>query len=276
MHRVDRLQMKLADKVNNLVTAPSRRRETPVQFRARVAGVEELSAHQRRITLTAPEFADFALTGPDEYFGLLIPHPAAGLVMPDPHRLNTRQAVHRIAEHERPELRWYSVRAHRPAVCEIDVDFVLHEHAGPGTRWAAGARQGDEVGFRGGGSGYQRSDGTQVLVADEAALPALSAILEALPAEAPDLRVYLEVGADFAPSPIAAAVQPTVLRRDGEHGEQVVAALVADPPAAPEFAWVCGEAGMVARVRRHLLHECGMDRRQVLYSGYWKLGQARG
>src|SRR5690606_2445770 len=137
MHKVDRLQMKVLEKVASLVVAPQRRREEPLQFAMRVAGVEQLSAHQRRITFTAPEFADFAVTGADEYFGLLIPHPTAGLVMPDAERYDTRAAVHKLPEHERPELRWYTVRAHRPALAEIDVDFVIHEHTGPGTRWAA-------------------------------------------------------------------------------------------------------------------------------------------
>ncbi|GAA4422151.1 siderophore-interacting protein [Actinokineospora soli] len=276
MHKVDRLQMKVLEKVANLVVAPSRRREDPVQFTMRVAGVEQLSAHQRRVTFTAPEFADFAVTGPDEYFGLLIPHAGGGLHMPDATRINTRQAVQRVPEHLRPELRWYTVRAHRPAVAEIDVDFVIHEHVGPGTRWAAGARQGDEVGFRAGGSGYQPPTTPQVLVADEAVLPALAAILESLPADVPDLRVYLEVEDGFAPSPIASAVQPVVVRHAGERGDAVIAALTEDPPVDAGFAWVCGEAGMVAKVRRHLLQECGLHRQQVLYSGYWKLGHARG
>lgn len=276
MNKVDRFQMRVVEKVNSLVVAPQRRREEPLQFQMRVVGAEQLSAHQRRVTFTAPELADYALTGPDEYFGLLIPHPEAGLVLPDPQRYNTRQAVQKVAEHERPELRWYTVRAHRPAVAEIDVDFVIHEHTGPGTRWAAAARQGDVAGFRAGGSGYQAPTTPQVLVADEAALPALAAILESLPADVPDLRVYLEVGDDFQHSPIAAAVQPVVLRHRGAHGAAVIAALTEHPPVDPGFAWVCGEAGMVAKVRRHLLHECGMHRPQVLFSGYWKLGQARG
>jgi NADPH-dependent ferric siderophore reductase len=276
VQQVDRRQVAVVDTVTSLVAAPTRRRDEAVQFTMRVRAVERLSARQRRITFTAPEFADYAVTGPDEYFGLLMPHPVAGLAMPDPERVNTRQAVQRVPEHERPELRWYTVRAHRPSLREIDVDFVLHGHAGPGTRWAAGARSGDVVGFRAGGSGYQRPTGPQVLVADEAALPALSAILESLPADIPDLRVYLEVDAGFPPPPIASAVRPVVLRQRGERGDAVLAALTDDPPAEPGFAWVCGEAGMVAKVRRHLLHEVGLQRRQILFSGYWKLGQARG
>ncbi|MFC5288332.1 siderophore-interacting protein [Actinokineospora guangxiensis] len=276
MQKVNRLQAAVVDKVSTLVAAPSRRRDEALQFTMRVSGVEQLSAHQRRVTFTAPEFADYAVTGPDEYFGLLMPHPVAGLRMPDPERYNTRQAVHRVPEHERPELRWYTVRAHRPAVREIDVDFVIHEHVGPGTRWAAGARVGDIAGFRGGGSGYQQPVTPQVLVADEAALPALSAILESLPVDVPDLRVYLEVGEDFAAPAIASTLQPVVLRLHGERGDAVIAALADDPPLEPGFAWVCGEAGMVAKVRRHLLHETGLHRQQILFSGYWKLGHARG
>ncbi|MBS7549180.1 SIP domain-containing protein [Dietzia massiliensis] len=37
------------------------------------------------------------------------------------------------------------------------------------------------------------------------------------------------------------------------------------------FAWVAGEAGMVAAVRRHLLDR-GQDSDRVQFTGYWRLG----
>ena len=106
--------------------APANRREVFDQFVMTAKAVTELGEHMRRVTFYAPELASFALTGPDEYFGL------------------------------------------------------LGGDAGPGTRWARRAVAGDQAGFRAGGSAYRPpSAGSVLLAADETALPALSAILEA-------------------------------------------------------------------------------------------------
>lgn len=40
------------------------------------------------------------------------------------------------------------------------------------------------------------------------------------------------------------------------------------------YAWVAGESGTVARLRRHLLRDAGLDRRQVAFMGYWRIGVA--
>ncbi|MBB1022545.1 siderophore-interacting protein [Dietzia sp. E1] len=37
------------------------------------------------------------------------------------------------------------------------------------------------------------------------------------------------------------------------------------------FAWVAGESGMVAAVRRHLLDR-GQEPDRVQFTGYWRLG----
>lgn len=36
------------------------------------------------------------------------------------------------------------------------------------------------------------------------------------------------------------------------------------------YAWVAGEAGMVAGIRRYLVRGCGLNREQVAFMGYWK------
>ena len=56
--------------------------------------------------------------------------------MPADDRINVRSSLRAMPEDTRPDLRWYTVRAHRPEVAEIDVDFVVHGDAGPGTRCA--------------------------------------------------------------------------------------------------------------------------------------------
>jgi NADPH-dependent ferric siderophore reductase len=40
------------------------------------------------------------------------------------------------------------------------------------------------------------------------------------------------------------------------------------------YAWIAGEAGVVTGLRRHLVKELGMDRRQVAFMGYWRRGVA--
>jgi len=40
------------------------------------------------------------------------------------------------------------------------------------------------------------------------------------------------------------------------------------------YAWIAGEAGVVTALRRVLVRELGMDRRQVAFMGYWRRGVA--
>jgi NADPH-dependent ferric siderophore reductase len=51
-----------------------------------------------------------------------------------------------------------------------------------------------------------------------------------------------------------------------------------DDAAAEEagglYAWVAGESAMVTRLRRHLVRDAGLDRRQVAFMGYWRRGVA--
>lgn len=48
-------------------------------------------------------------------------------------------------------------------------------------------------------------------------------------------------------------------------------------PDAPEvYAWVAGESRAVTTIRRHLVTEVGLDRRQVAFMGYWRQGVALG
>jgi NADPH-dependent ferric siderophore reductase len=49
----------------------------------------------------------------------------------------------------------------------------------------------------------------------------------------------------------------------------------ADLPAVlPVYAWLAGEAGCIAGLRRHLVKDLGLDRRAVAFMGYWRHGVA--
>lgn len=44
--------------------------------------------------------------------------------------------------------------------------------------------------------------------------------------------------------------------------------------ALPFYAWIAGEAGVVKELRRYLVRDVGVDRKQVAFMGYWRQGKA--
>lgn len=260
-------------------------REGHAQFEATVARVVDLNSVVRRFTLAAPELTGYALAGPDEYFGLLMPGADGVLHLPDPERVNVRAAVAEMPEDEQPGLRWYTVRELRRERGEVDVDIVTHGDSGPGSAWAIGAKVGDPVGFRSGGALYTTFDARrQLFVADETAVPALLAILDerarrGLPGLGEGVTAHVEAPTAEVLSGMDLPAQVVVHERGDEApGTAARAALGADASAtaALDYAWACGESGLATSIRRHLVQEVGMDKKAITFSGYWKLGAARG
>ena len=46
--------------------------------------------------------------------------------------------------------------------------------------------------------------------------------------------------------------------------------------ALPFYAWLAGEAGVIKELRRYLVRDVGIDRKQVAFMGYWRQGKAEG
>ncbi|KGN31705.1 side tail fiber protein [Knoellia sinensis KCTC 19936] len=185
-----------------------------------------------------------------------------------------------MPEGDRPNLRWYTVRAHHPESSTIDVDIVTHGDSGPGSAWAMNAKAGDRAGYRSGGALYRghECDGPMLIVADETALPAVAAIIEQHPDFVDRSTIHVEVTdrAALTAYDFGRAAVHVHVRGDVAPGTSVLPALRDAQLGDLAYAWVCGEAGMVTEVRRHLVKSVGLDRRNVLFSGYWKLGQERG
>ncbi len=153
---------------------------------------------------------------------------------------------------------------------------------------------------------------TLVLAADETAVPAVGAILEGLASDgaAPGRRVVAllevpEVG-DEQPLDVPRGGTVRWLPRAGRaRGELLVPAVhaalcelgiarsgahetvedvdvdveplweVPDVDAtAGCYAWLAGEAGVVKRLRRHLVTDLGVPRNEVAFMGYWRVGVA--
>lgn len=245
-------------------------------FEAEVVDVDSPAAAVRRITLAAPEFARLDTAGADEYFGLLMPGPSGDLVLPDPERPNIRAAVAELPEAIRPVLRWYTIRRHNAAAGTVEVDIVTHGTGGPGSAWALTVRPGARVGFRQCGALYlPTGTGPACFVVDETGAPGLAAIMERHDLDA-DCRVIVETSDPAHLTPLPWHPGLSIVTRDGgSPGDAALAALTDLDTSAFDYFYLCGESDLAASCRRLLVTGRGVPKQRVLFSGYWKLGQAR-
>ncbi|MEU6334167.1 siderophore-interacting protein [Streptomyces cellulosae] len=269
-------------------------------FALQVAGTRRLGPSLVRVTFTGPELRDFRSDGRDQSLSLFLPHPGQDApVVPLELGDGWWQGWRELPDDVRAVMRSYTLRALRAdalgRTTEIDVDFVLHgvgaeagpsAEAGPASRWAARATAGDRVLLLGPAIADNRAirfrppeDASTVLLwADETALPAAAAVLETLPPGV-RARVWLEVphAGDVQELPTAADAEITWFVREGAASPETPLALDAVRQTAlpfPEraYVWIAGESGHVKQLRRHVVHERGVDRRRVTFVGYWRRG----
>ncbi|GHF67524.1 siderophore-interacting protein [Streptomyces griseosporeus] len=278
-------------------------------FSLQVVRTRRLGPSLVRVTFGGPDLAAFHSDGRDQSLSLFLPHPGQPEpVVPVELGDGWWQAWRELPDDVRAVMRSYTLRALRRDPDEIDIDFVLHGvgpgaavPAGPASRWAARAAAGDRVLLLGPAIADNRAirfrppgDTDLVVIwGDATALPAVSAILESLPAGLP-ARVWLEVhdAGDIQDLETAADAEITWLVHDGPSstdraevphcpkgvgGAPIPMALGALraaqlPPAGRPYAWIAGESSCVKALRRHLVGERGFDRRRVTFVGYWRRG----
>lgn len=331
-------------------------------FDVTVTAVQELSPNFRRITFGGYCLRDFGVAGDtlDLRVKLMIPSiDDAGRIIPLPtftmEEAGWYQEWLAMDPAVRGSMRTYTVRSERldAVYPEIDIDFVMHfddaGNGGPAANWAATAKPGDALTIIGpnnraaqcttagayGGIEWRPGLAQRILLAgDETAVPAISAILESLPADMTG-HAFLEVpsAADFQDISTAADIQITWLARGAAigrsrpHGELLKEAVAKAVPvpgwvglkgagsaagpepedvnvdqdilwetpqrmdaaaieatknptlpagALPFYAWIAGEAFVIKEMRRYLVRDVGIDRKQVAFMGYWRRGKAEG
>lgn len=331
-------------------------------FDVTVTAVQELSPNFRRITFGGYSLRDFGVAGDtlDLRVKLMIPSfDASGNVIPLPpfkmEEAGWYQEWLAMDPSVRGDMRTYTVRSERldAVYPEIDIDFVMHfddaGHGGPAANWALGAKPGDALTIIGpnnraaqcttagayGGIEWRPGMAQRVLLAgDETAVPAISAILESLPADMTG-HAFLEVpeAGDFQDINTPADIEITWLARGAAigrarpHGELLKEAVAKAVPvpgwvgikgagtaagpepedvnvdqdilwetpqrmdaaaieatknptlpagALPFYAWIAGEAFVIKEMRRYLVRDVGIDRKQVAFMGYWRRGKAEG
>jgi NADPH-dependent ferric siderophore reductase len=174
--------------------------------------------------------------------------------------------------------RTYTVRDFDPERRRLTLDFVVHGDEGLAGPWAARAAPGDTLLLNGPGGGYTPSPDAEwyLMVGDEAVIPAIAVSLQRIPEGVP-VFVVLEVGGpdDEQPLDTPGDLHLTWLHRSAGPGEEPERQLEAVRdlvlPEGRGHAFVHGEAAAVLLVRRHLLHERGLETDQLSATGYWKL-----
>ncbi|TDD62506.1 siderophore-interacting protein [Kribbella antibiotica] len=260
-----------------------------------VQAVEDLSPHLRRVTFVAPRLTDAVVAGPDQRIKILLPPPNGS-------NLKLLSGEDWYAdwcaqpEDERFIMRTYTIRELRAEQGELDIEFVLHGVNGPASAWATDVVPGAEIallipfavdttsakGMLNSGVDYvpPSTSKHRVLIADETALPALTGILEQLPADT-HATVFAQVPdkRDIRPLPTPGTADITWITTapDSDTDLPLLEALKsAELPGSVDFAWVAGESSMIKSVRRHLVNVVGLPKPSISFQGYWKRGEAIG
>ena len=252
------------------------RRRPPPFRRVRVLRTERLSSRMGRVTLAGSELEGLRVEQPAASVRVLLPPADEGeLIIPG---WSGNEFL--LPGGCRPTIRTLTPRHLDSERLELDVDVVIHD-GGAASEWAQTVRPGDWAAVSGPARGYSIDpDGPSFFLAgDETAIPAISQLLELLPAGKP-VHTEIEIAVSGArvtlPERPGATIKWLVLPAGAPPGEAVVDA-VRDAELGPETrVWVAGEAAAVQRIRRQLHGERGLPRDHASIRGYWKYGRLGG
>ncbi|MBW0114775.1 siderophore-interacting protein [Pseudonocardia abyssalis] len=252
----------------------------PVTLReVEVSRIEDITPGMRRVTFTGAQLraftSDNGLPQPDLVSGgfdddirLLFAHPGQS----EPVLPVQAQGKLDWAKDARPLYRAYTVRRYDPGAGELDVDVVRHG-VGVAATWADRAEPGDRIHFFGphSSSGPPPPSDWLLVAGDETALPAIGRLLEEAPADT-RAQVFVEVAERSHVQPLRELPGVTVTWLVREGATDLLRDAVRGAawwPGAP-FAWVAGERTVVRDIRRHLVEDRGMPKKDIDFTGYWK------
>ena len=190
---------------------------------------------------------------------------------------------------QRPTVRTYTVRSADTERRELAIDFVVHGDHGVAGPWAVAATPGQPAYLMGPSGAYAPDSAADwhLMAGDEAALPAISAALEALPDNAIG-KVFIEVAGpdDEIPlkSPPGVGVnwiyrggRADLVPEDkaGDHAPLIAAVKEANWLPGQVQVFIHGEAQTVMHnLRPYIRKERGVDAKWASsISGYWRRGR---
>lgn len=178
--------------------------------------------------------------------------------------------------HGRLASRIYTIRNISAEEGWIDIDFHIHKHAGPATKWAKKAAPGDICGILGPAAFGPKPASHYILAGDETGLPGIARILEMLPDTATG-TAYIEID-DDAPLPLLqnnTQIPVVWVRRkpDGMEGSPLVEAIKKMTwPARTDglFYWGGYEYDTQKEIKRFLTQEVGLGKDNFISFSYWR------
>lgn len=250
--------------------------ERPPAFRIlTVISTHDITPHLRRLRFRADNLARYA-NDENLHCKLLIPQP--GVTQPEWPTLGGDGLPSLPTGEKRLDMRTYTIRRLDPQAGWMEIDFVLHEDAGPGAGWAARAQPGDQVGVTGPGGRTARPAAWMLLAADETGLPAIARIAETLP---PDTQGEIIIEVQNATDELPLTKPDGMTLRWLHRGDRVPGqspllqdAVLAShiPVEGDRFVWVAAEFATAQTVRKWLRDTVGMSGKDQLVVAYWRFG----
>ena len=175
--------------------------------------------------------------------------------------------------------RAYTLTEADPESGRFAVDVVLHEPAGPASKWARTVVAGATIPVMTlGSAGFRVADeppSGYLLIGDAASTPAINGIIGAVPADIP-IEVYLEQH-DNADALIPIAEHPRLrLHRVSRHDASSLASAIEARDWSNWYCWVTPEAASLKNLRTRLRDEFGFPKTEIHAQAYWTQGRAMG
>lgn len=249
---------------------------------------EELTPHITRVVLGGGGFDTFKPNDfTDAYVKIVfVPRGVDVAALPQPLTLDS---FDELQVDKRPTVRTYTVRSVDPERRELTIDFVVHGDHGVAGPWAQAATPGQPAYLMGPSGAYAPDPAADwhLMAGDEAALPAISAALEALPDNAVG-KVFIEVAGPEDEIPLKAPPgvgvnwiyrggRADLVSEDqaGDHAPLIAAVKEANWLPGQVQVFIHGEAQTVMHnLRPYIRKERGVDAKWASsISGYWRRGR---
>jgi NADPH-dependent ferric siderophore reductase len=253
-----------------------------------VVRTEKLTPHLIRVVLGGEGFDTFTPNEfTDAYVKIAFVRDDVDVgALPQPLALDS---FNELPVEQRPTVRTYTVRSVDAERREISIDFVVHGEHGVAGPWAASATPGQPAYLTSPNGAYAPDPAADwhLFAGDEAAVPAISAALEALPDNAIG-RVFLEVAgpedeiALTAPDGVEVrwiyrGGRADLVSEDaaGDNAPLIEAVKEADWLPGQVQVFIHGEAQTVMHnLRPYIRKERGVDAKWAAsISGYWRRGR---
>jgi ATP-binding cassette subfamily B protein IrtA len=160
------------------------------------------------------------------------------------------------------------------------VDVVLHEPAGPASKWARTVAPGATIAVMSlmGSSRFdvpEEQPAGYLLIGDSASIPGMNGIIGAVPDDVP-IEMYLEQH-DDNDTLIPIAAHPRLrVHWVGRRDEQTLANVIEGRDWSNWYAWATPEATTLKHIRKRLRDAFGFPKSEVHAQAYWSAGREMG